>query len=96
MNQAELVKSIHEKFRGPGKPKVSQADIKAVLDELGTHAQNLMRMNHELTLPGIGKLKAVHKAARTGRNPKTGADLEIPAKTSVKLVVAKALKDAVA
>ena len=47
-------------------------------------------------LHGIGKLKPLQKAARTGRNPATGEEIEIPAKTAVKFAAAKALKDAVA
>ncbi|MCR4256341.1 MAG: HU family DNA-binding protein, partial [Candidatus Uhrbacteria bacterium] len=45
--------------------------------------------------PGIGKLVKVHRNARMGRNPATGAEIKIPAKTVVKFRVAKAAKDAV-
>ena len=48
-----------------------------------------------LTLPGIGKVKLVKRAARTGRNPATGETIKIKAKTVVKLVACKALKDAI-
>ncbi len=48
------------------------------------------------TIPGIGKLAVVQRAARSGRNPATGATIEIPAKKSVKFRVAKAAKDAIA
>ena len=47
------------------------------------------------TIPGIGKLVLVNRKARTGRNPQTGAPIEIPAKQAVKFRVAKACKDAV-
>ena len=47
------------------------------------------------TLPGIGKLVLVNRAARMGRNPATGATIQIPAKTVVKFRVAKAAKEAV-
>ena len=47
------------------------------------------------TLPGIGKLVLVSRKARTGRNPKTGEAIAIPAKTVVKFRVAKACKEAV-
>ncbi|MFD2884746.1 HU family DNA-binding protein [Pseudomonas lini] len=49
----------------------------------------------EITLPGIGKLKVTERPARTGRNPSTGAAIEIAAKKVIKLVVAKGLTDAV-
>ena len=47
------------------------------------------------TLPGIGKLVLVNRAARMGRNPKTGEAISIPAKRVVKFRVAKAAKDAI-
>jgi DNA-binding protein HU-beta len=46
-------------------------------------------------MPGIGKQKVTERPARTGRNPSTGAAIEIPAKKVIKLVVAKGLTDAV-
>ena len=46
-------------------------------------------------LPGLGKLIKVKRAARKGRNPATGAEIKIPAKTVVKFRLAKAAKDAV-
>src|SRR5262249_25051460 len=47
------------------------------------------------TLPGIGKLVLKNRAARMGRNPKTGETIQIPAKRVVKFRVAKAAKDAI-
>lgn len=46
--------------------------------------------------PGFGKLVINEQAARTARNPQTGAEIAVPAKKVVKFKVAKALKDAVA
>ena len=48
-----------------------------------------------ITLPGLGKLIKVKRAARTGRNPATGETIKIKAKTVVKFRLAKAAKDAV-
>ena len=47
------------------------------------------------TLPGIGKLVLKDRAARMGRNPKTGEAIQIKAKRVVKFRVAKAAKDAI-
>jgi DNA-binding protein HU-beta len=47
------------------------------------------------TLPGIGKLVLVKRKARMGRNPATGEAIKIPAKTVVKMRVAKAVKEAI-
>lgn len=47
------------------------------------------------TVPGLGKLVLVNRKARLGRNPATGAEIQIPAKRVVKFRVAKACKDAI-
>jgi DNA-binding protein HU-beta len=47
------------------------------------------------TLPGLGKLVLVNRAARIGRNPATGETIQIKAKRVVKFRVAKAAKDAI-
>ena len=47
------------------------------------------------TFPGLGKLVLVNRAARTGRNPATGATIQIPAKRVVKFRGSKAAKDAI-
>ena len=45
--------------------------------------------------PGIGKLVLVKRKARVGRNPATGEQIKIPAKTVVKMRIAKTCKDAI-
>lgn len=93
MNKQELINEIHSRT----KEVITKAGVEDVLTLLADIAQaHLTQPGAELTLPGIGKLKAVAKPARTGRNPSTGEEIEIPAKTAVKFVAAKALKDAVA
>jgi DNA-binding protein HU-beta len=47
------------------------------------------------TFPGIGKLVLVKRKARKGRNPATGEEINIPAKTVVKMRIAKACKEAI-
>jgi DNA-binding protein HU-beta len=49
----------------------------------------------EFAVPGLGKLVKQKRKARLGRNPATGAEIKIPAKTVLKFRVAKAVKDAV-
>lgn len=91
MNKKDLINSI------AARSGLKKVDVDLALTHLGNVAQaHLIRPGAELALPGIGKLKTVAKAARTGRNPKTGEALEIAARTAVKLVVAKELKDAAA
>jgi DNA-binding protein HU-beta len=47
------------------------------------------------TLPGLGKLVLAERAARMGRNPKTGEPIQIPAKRALKFRFAKEAKDAI-
>ena len=49
----------------------------------------------KFTIPGLGKLVLVHRKARIGRNPATGATINIPAKKVVKFRIAKAAKEAI-
>lgn len=91
MNKQDLINEI------AARTALSKAQATQTVDALGDIAQHqLTKPGAELTLPGIGKLKAVHKEARTGRNPANGEEIDIPAKTAVKFVASKALKDAVA
>ena len=58
-------------------------------------APSVIKKTGSFTLPGIGKLVLVKRKARMGRNPATGEPLKIPAKTGVKIRVAKAAKEAI-
>jgi DNA-binding protein HU-beta len=50
---------------------------------------------NNVTLVGFGTFKVAKRTARTGRNPRTGAEIKIPAKKSVSFVAGKGLKDTV-
>ncbi|MDZ4815483.1 MAG: HU family DNA-binding protein [Verrucomicrobiota bacterium] len=63
------------------------------LEELAALAYK--EAKNTFTLPGLGKLVLVNRKARKGRNPMTGAPINIPAKRVVKFRVAKAAKDAI-
>ncbi|SFZ77795.1 HU family DNA-binding protein [Chitinimonas taiwanensis] len=95
MNQAQLIEAITTQAGQDGQ-SVSKADVTRVLVALTgvVHAQ--LKAGEEVTLPGVGKLKIKDKAAKTGRNPKTGAEIQIPAKRVPAFTAVKALKDAVA
>ena len=73
----------------------SKATAKNALDQLGQIVADQLENGAEITLPGIGKLKVSERPARTGRNPSTGAAIEIAAKKVVKFVPAKVLTDAI-
>jgi DNA-binding protein HU-beta len=48
-----------------------------------------------IALPGIGIFTVQERAARTGRNPATGQEIQIPARKTVKFKTAKEIADAV-
>lgn len=89
MTKSQLSAHLAEKA---GITKKTAADI---IDELAAVAYSEARNNKQFTLPGIGKLVLNNRKARKGRNPATGEEIDIPAKTVVKFRVAKACKDAV-
>jgi DNA-binding protein HU-beta len=72
---------------------MKKKDVVAVFEELANLSYK--EAKNSFTIPGIGKLVLVNRKARLGRNPKTGEQIQIPAKTVVKFRIAKACKDAV-
>lgn len=77
------------------KTGMSKKQVGVFLDTLASMAYSSVKSSGEFTVPGIGKLVKKHRSARQGRNPATGATIQIPAKTVVKFRVAKAAKDAI-
>jgi DNA-binding protein HU-beta len=92
MNQSELIDTI---AADSGNEGVSKTNIKWVLDRLAKVSHQALANGEEVPLPGLGKLHVVAKPARTGRNPRTGDSVEIPAKNAPKFSASKQLKDAV-
>lgn len=74
--------------------EVSKKEVALVVEKLVELAYKEVKSSGEITIPGLGKLVKVRRDARMGRNPATGAQIQIPAKTVVKFRVAKAAKDA--
>lgn len=89
MTKSQVLSALSEST-GMGKKEVT-----SFLDELTNLAYSEVKKNGEFTLPGFGKLVKKARAARMGRNPATGEQIKIAAKTVVKFRVAKAVKDAI-
>jgi len=89
MTQSELVKLIGANC------EVSNKVSKSMLECLAQTAVKEVKKTGVFALPGLGKLVRVDRKARVGRNPATGATINIPAKKVVKFRVAKAVKDAI-
>jgi len=75
--------------------EMSKKDIANLLEKMATLAYSEVKKKGEFVVPGFGKMVKVNRKARIGRNPATGAEIKIPAKTVVKFRLAKAAKEAV-
>jgi DNA-binding protein HU-beta len=89
MTKAQIVSHFAEKF------EISKKMASATIEEVAALAVSETKKAGSFTLPGIGKLVLVKRKARMGRNPATGEAIKIPAKTVVKMRVAKAAKEAI-
>jgi DNA-binding protein HU-beta len=87
LSKSQLAAAIAEKA------EISKKQAVEILENIAALAYK--HAKDTFTLPGIGKLVLKNRAARMGRNPKTGEAISIPAKRVVKFRVAKAAKDAI-
>jgi DNA-binding protein HU-beta len=88
MTKSQLYSYLAEKS---GRPKKEVSDLLDLVVETA-YAE---AKKGEFTFPGLGKLVKKDRAARQGRNPATGATIQIPAKTVLKFRVSKQAKDAI-
>ena len=89
MNKEELVQEISKKA------KVTQKEAGEVLNALVDTIQKTVAKGKKVTLVGFGTFEARKRAARTGRNPQTGAELKIAAKTVPAFSAGKKFKELV-
>jgi DNA-binding protein HU-beta len=89
MGKSELFAHFAERF------DMKRTQVRDLFDELTLLAEKELKRSGEFQLPGMVKLVLQKRKARTGRNPATGAEIEIPAKTVVKARIVKQMKDAV-
>ena len=90
MNKEELVKEISKKTKLS--QKVSSDVLSATLEII----QKTVAKGKKVTLVGFGTFSVKERAARTGRNPKTGEELQIKASKVPSFKPGKGLKDSVA
>ena len=87
MNKADLVAAMAEKA-GVSK-KDAEASLKAFTDVVAEE----LKKGEKIQLVGFGTFEVSERAARTGRNPQTGAEMTIVASKAPKFKAGKALKD---
>ena len=90
MNKAQLVEQLSSEL------SLTKADCERVLDSTIEHIKKTVKKGEDVTLVGFGTFKSAKRAARTGKNPKTGATLKIPATTVPKFTAGTAFKASVA
>ena len=88
LNKTELVAKV------ASESGQSQAAVSGVLDSLFSVLADSVKNDVKVTIPGWLAVERTSRAARTGRNPQTGATIEIPAGHSVKISAGSKLKAA--
>ncbi len=89
MNKSELIDAIAKET------KLSKKDAGAALGAFTDVVTKELKKKGKVQLVGFGTFETTKRAARTGKNPQTGAALKIPAATVPKFKAGKALKDVV-
>lgn len=89
MNKSELIEAIAASADLP------KASAGRALDAAIEAISGSLQKGDQVSLVGFGTFSVKHRAARTGRNPQTGAELQIKASNVPSFKAGKALKDAV-
>ena len=87
MNKAELVEEVS------GEVGLSKRETQKVVDAIIGTIGDILAEGEKVTLVGFGTFGVRQRKARTGRNPRTGAALQIPAKKVARFLPGKTLKE---
>lgn len=88
MNKAELVDAIAKKAG------LTKVDATKALDATLGAVESALKAKDEVRLVGFGTFSVATRKATTGRNPRTGVEIKIPAANAPKFKAGKLLKDA--
>ena len=89
MNKSELITAVAERAA------IKRSEAADALKAFEIVLKEVLSAGGKVTLPGFGTFKVRETAARTGRNPKTGEPVEIPARRKVKFMPSQHLKELV-
>ena len=89
MNKTELIDAVADEA------EVSKAEAGRAVDAVISSITKALKKGDSVTLVGFGTFEVTERAARTGRNPQTGAPLTIAASKAPKFSAGKQFKDAV-
>jgi len=88
MNKGDLVNAVAEVVS-------TKKEAQEAVDRIFETIKNALKKQDAVQIVGFGSFKVNERAARTGRNPQTGEEIQIAARMVPKFVPGKALKDAV-
>lgn len=89
MNKAELIDAVADSAN------LSKADATRAVDAVLDSVTGALKKGEQVSLVGFGTFEVRERAARQGRNPQTGATIQIAASKAPAFKAGKALKDAV-
>jgi DNA-binding protein HU-beta len=89
MNKTDLINAVSEST------ELSKKDATKAVDAVFDSVMNALKDGDKVQLIGFGNFEVRERAARKGRNPQTGEEIEIPASKVPAFKPGKALKDAV-
>ncbi len=88
MNKAQLLELVQKNLGGETSKRAASDALEAVLEAIAKG----VKKEGNVQLIGFGTFKVAKRAARTGRNPKTGASMKIKASKTVRFVASSSLK----
>lgn len=86
--RAQIIDSVVAQVDGMTKKQATEA-VDATFSSITEH----LKKGERVSIPGFGSFSVSARAARTGRNPKTGTPIEIPASKNAKFKAGKDLKE---
>ena len=89
MNKTELVAAIAEKA------ELSKKDAEGAVKAFTDTVAEQLKAGEKIQLVGFGTFEVAERAARTGKNPQTKEEIQIPASKAPKFKAGRALKDTV-
>jgi len=89
VNKMDLIATVAEET------ELSRTKAGEVVDAVLNAIETALKKQDEVRLVGFGTFATAQRKAGTGRNPRTGEEMQIPASTTVRFKAGKSLKDAV-
>ena len=89
MNKADLINAL------AAKNEISKKDAEKAVNAVLWLIEEALKKREKVQIMGFGSFEVKERAARTGKNPATGATIQIPASKAVVFKAGKALKDSI-